>query len=475
MEIIGREAEKQRLEDIYASKNSEFLVVYGRRRVGKTYLIKQHFENRFTFSVTGMYKQPKEVQLSMFGLALQDYFDIDTPTLASWLEAFVLLRKCLKDSQDARKLIFIDEISWFDTGGNEFVAALEWFWNSWAASESSVFLVVCGSATSWITNKLLANKGGLFNRVTCQMFLLPFTLHETELYLLSKGINWSRYDITECYMIMGGIPFYLKQLDAKLSYSANIDNMFFKKNGRLKDEFSHLYNTLFENADFYIRIVETLSNRPNGMTRDEICKEAKIADNGYLSNALKNLVNCNCVRCYNYFGKRKKGLVYQLADYFSMFYMRFIKEHYGRDEHYWSRTIDLPTRRSWGGFMFEQICKDHIEQVKRTIGVSAVVSEQSTWYHKPKEAGQPRGAQIDLLIDRRDRVINVCEIKFSQSEYVIDKDYEAALRRKMGAFRDVTKKRNALHLTMITTYGVKKNSYSGIVQSEVVMDDLYAG
>lgn len=473
MEIIGRKTEKQRLETLYNSDSSEFLVVYGRRRVGKTYLVRQQFEGRFAFVTTGMYKQPQAVQILQFAMALAEYFEIDLPSPGSWIEAFAELRKCLKACKSERKVVFIDEISWFDTAGSDFIAALEWFWNGWAAAQSDILLIACGSATSWITDHLLADKGGLFNRVTCQMYLQPFTLCETEQYLISQGIRWSRYDITECYMVTGGIPYYLKQIDPRQSYTANIDELFFKKNGRLKDEFEHLYNTLFENAAYYIKLVEILSTKTAGLTRDEISKLAKVGNNGLLSKALRDLTNCNIVRANNYFGKAKYGTVYQLADHFTMFYFHFIRHHYGRDEHFWTLTIDYPARRAWAGYMFEQVCKDHIAQIKQAIGISAVMSEQSTWYVKngPDTAG--RGAQIDMLIARRDRVINICEMKFSQNMYVIDKDYEMQLRNKLSAFREATHTRDALQITMITTFGVKENSHSSIVQSQVTMDDLF--
>lgn len=471
MEIIGRKAEKERLERLYESGAAEMLVVYGRRRVGKTYLVRQHFENRFAFVATGMYKQPQEVQLLQFGMAINEYFDTDAPVFKNWLEAFAYLKKCLKESDKSRKLVFIDEISWFDTDGSDFLTALEWFWNGWGSMESSMFLIACGSATSWITEKLLSDKGGLFNRATSQMYLVPFTLHETEAYLKMRGFDWSRYDIAECYMVMGGIPYYLKQLDVKESYTANIDSLFFKTNGRLKDEFEHLYRMLFTNSGYYIKIVEALSEKTMGLTREEICDVAGVAKNGTLTKALSDLVSCNIIRGYNYYGKEKKGIVYQLCDYFTMFYFRYIKHHYGRDEHYWTLTIDDPSRRTWAGLMYEQVVKDHIQLVKRAIGVCGVKSEQSMWYEKGN--GLKRGAQIDLLIDRRDRVINVCEAKFSLSEFAIDKDYEEVLRKKISVFREATKTHSALHLTMITTYGVKQNSHSGIVQSQVTMEDLF--
>lgn len=506
MEIIGRKEEQRRLDDLYNSGSSEFLVVYGRRRVGKTYLIRQYYEKKFTFIATGMYKQKQEVQLMQFALALNEYFDIEAPTFKNWLEAFALLKKCLKDSGADRKLVFIDEVAWFDTEGSDFLAALEWFWNGWAASDNSMYLITCGSATSWITDNLLAAQGGLFNRATSQMYLIPFTLHETEEYLKMRGFNWSRYDIAECYMVMGGIPYYLKQLALNESYTANIDSLFFKKNGRLKDEFEHLYRTLFKNSRLYIKIVEALSEKTMGLTRDEISDVAKVAKNGMLSKALQDLVSSNFIRGYNYYGKAKNGVVYELCDYFTMFYFHYIKEHYGRDEHFWTLTIDDPSRRTWAGLMYEQVAKDHIQQVKQAIGIYAVKTEQSMWYSKVVEAARKqestmngetpiaedgvsvakerkgkkkssevpkRGAQIDLLIDRRDRVINICEAKFSLLKYTISEEYEEKLRKKMSVFRELTETNSALHLTMITTYGVKPNIHSGIVQSQVTMDDLF--
>ena len=473
MEIIGRRMEKQRLESLYNSRRAEFLVVYGRRRVGKTYLVRQHFENRFAFVTTGLYKKSQDMQLTQFAMALNESFGIDMPAFSTWLEAFAMLKKCLQGSKQYRKVVFIDEISWFDTTGSDFIGALEWFWNGWAASQSDIFLIACGSATSWITDKLLSDKGGLFNRATCQMFLLPFTLNETEQYLVSRGFEWNRYDITECYMVMGGIPYYLNQLDPLLTYTANVDELFFKKNGRLKDEFDHLYKMLFENSPYYIKLVEALSEKTMGLTRDEISKTAKVGNNGQLTKALRDLVNCNIIRGYNYFGKARNGIVYQLSDYFTMFYFRFIRQYYGRDEHFWTFTIDQPARRAWAGCTFEQVCKDHIDQIKHAIGIWGVMSEQSTWYSKPQKDSSARGAQIDMLIARRDHVINICEMKFSQSEYTIDKDYELQLRNKVGTFRDATGTHDALHVTMITTYGVKPNSHSGIVQSQVTLDDLF--
>lgn len=273
---------------------------------------------------------------------------------------------------------------------------------------------------------------------------------------------------------MGGIPFYLKQLSPRWTYIQNIDNLFFKEKGLLWDEFTHLYDTLFKQSENHIAVVEALSKKRMGLTRSEIIKATKLHDNGNLTTILDNLTNNEFIRPYNYFGKKKQDTVYQLTDFYSMFYFSYIKDNYKRDPHYWTNRMDDPSRRSWAGYTFEQLCLYHLDQIKRAIGISAVQCEVSAWFHKTAEGEErKRGAQIDLLIDRRDRVINVCEMKFSIKEFTIDKDYEAALRNKIETFREESKTKKALQLTMITTYGVKRNMYSNRVQSEVLLDDLF--
>lgn len=471
-DIIGRGREIELLDQCYASKEPELVVVYGRRRVGKTYLIRKYFNDKFDFALTGVYEKPKSVQLSNFAMALEEHSRKQQPVPQNWMSAFSQLKDYLKTkAKQKRIVVFIDEMPWLDTQKSDFLTAFEWFWNGWGSTQNNLMMIVCGSATTWITDKLLSNKGGLFNRATRRMYLLPFSLNETELYLKSKNINWSRYDITECYMAMGGIPFYLKQLSPDLTYTRNIDNVFFRKNALLADEFTHLYSTLFKNSSNYISIVEALSSKMSGLTRNEIIAETKLPDNGGLTKMLDDLINSNLVTAYNYYGSTKHNILYQLSDAYTLFYFRFIKQHYGKDEHFWSNTLDNPQRTAWAGLAFEQVCKTHIQQIRRQIGISAVLCECSSWFSRKTEG---RNAQIDLLIDRRDRVINVCEIKFSMAPFTISKDYDMALRNKIETFRQESKTRKALHLTMITTYGVKQNMYSGIVQSQVTMDDLFA-
>ena len=468
--FIGREYEIKQLEKYRNSKESEFVIVYGRRRVGKTFLIKEFFDDTYDFKVTGLYKKPKKVQLKNFYLALLEYGSDIKRIPSDWLEAFDALKKLLKRIKEERKkIVFIDELPWFDTRQSDFLSAFEGFWNGWGAQQNDIMLVVCGSATTWITNKILSDKGGLFNRAARRLYLMPFTLKETEQYLNSRGIYWSRYDIVECYMTMGGIPYYLKLLDNELSYLTNIDNIFFKQKGPLWDEFAHLYGTLFGESKSYLKVIEALSTKKSGLTRMEIMKATGMEDNGLLTDVLKNLKDSNFIRAYNTFGYEEKNVVYQLADYFTLFHLRFLRGKQNPDEHFWTHFLDNPSKSGWAGQTFEQVCKDHIAQIKKAAGMNAILTDISSWRGET-ETGK---AQIDLVIDRRDRTINICEIKYSSGEYAITAEYEETLRKKMQVFREATKTKKALHLMMITTYGVRQNSHSGIMQSQLTMDDLF--
>ena len=472
--IIGRTREYTRLDKCMREDTAQLVLVYGRRRVGKTFLINQYFGNTFAFKLTGAYNKPKTDQLEAFINELNRKTHKKMPAPKNGMEAFELLRKYIESLDPEKKcVVFFDEMPWLDTHRSGFLSAFEYFWNDFGSSVDNLVFIVCGSATSWLVDNIEHNKGGLFNRQTCKLFLEPFSLCETEEYLINKGIHWSRYDITECYMIMGGIPYYLSLIDKELSYLQNIDYLFFRKKAELWDEFDHLYNTLFSQGENYISVAYELSKTKNGLTREDISKKTGIALNGVLSKIIKNLVDSGFVRENQFFGKKKKDTLYQLADYYSSFYFNYIRDNKGRDEHYWSNTLDAPARKTWAGNMFEQVCKDHIGQIKQKIGILGILSNESMWFVKPDKKLGTAGTQIDLIIDRRDRVINLCEMKFSLSEFTIDKDYDEKLRKRIETFRKKTGTRKAIQIIFVVTYGVEANPYSGIVQKQVVLDDLF--
>ena len=470
--LIGRKNECERLQKCLDTNSAQLIMIYGRRRVGKTFLINQFFNGRFDFKVTGLYNEPKETQIKAFMAELNAQTQKNEAMPSDWLDAFMLLKEYIKNLPKTEKhIVFFDEFPWFDTARSGFLPAFEWFWNDWGSTQDNLILIICGSATAWMVENIDNNKGGLFNRQTARLYLEPFTLKETEEYLKSRNIEWARYDIAECYMIMGGIPFYLSQLDSDLDYTQNIDNLFFRKRAVLWDEFSHLYNTLFSNSEQYIKVVEALSTKRIGLTKAEIHEKTKLPSNGAFSKVLENLVSSGFVRVYPYFGDKKTKTLFQLSDYFTMFYYKFIKNQAGKDESFWTNGLGNPSRNAWAGFTFEQLCKDHIKQIKKKLGVSGVLTQEASWFLTGND--EQKGTQIDMLIDRNDRIINICEMKFSVNEFEIDKEYQENLINKIESFRKTTGTKKTLQLTFISTFGVKKNMYSSKIQRQIILDDLF--
>ncbi len=470
--IIGREEEIKKLDRVMSESEAQLVIVSGRRRVGKTFLINEYFHNSFAFKFTGSESQKNPEQLRNFSMELNMTSPKKYDVPKDWTEAFFDLREYL-DEQDAeeKQVVFFDEMPWMDKKQSGFLPAFEWFWNSWGASKKNLVFIVCGSVTSWIVENFDENKGGLFNRQTARLFIEPFDLRHTEMYLDSRGISWSRYDIVQVYMIMGGIPFYLRLLDPELTLNENIDNMFFRKRAELFNEFNHLYNTLFSNSESYIKIVSALSEKRSGLIRDEIVSKTGLPANGALSKMLSDLEKSGFIRINREYGNKKKNARYQLSDYYSLFYFKFIRDNYGKDEHFFSNMNDNSARRAWAGLTFEQVCKDHMRQIKNSLGIAGVLSTESTFYKKGND--ENKGAQVDLVIERGDNVVNLCEIKFSTHEYEIDKEYDMSLKRKVDVFRESTRCNKTIIVTMITTYGIKKNKYSNYVGREILMDELF--
>lgn len=470
--IIGRKEEIITLNRLKNSKKSEFLAIYGRRRVGKTFLIRNIFDGLFNFQLTGVAKASTAQQLARFHTALvqQNPKDENKPLPKDWFEAFHWLSLYLASAESEKKIIFLDELPWLDTPQSNFVSALEHFWNSWASARTDIVLIVCGSAASWMINQLINNHGGLHNRVTQRIQLEPFTLSECEAFFQNRGGVLDRYQLNQLYMVMGGIPFYLEHVDMGLSAAQNIDKMCFSLNGVLRTEFDNLYASLFKKADKYIAVIEELAKKGKGMSRIELIAKAKLPNGGGTTKILQELEESNFIRKYKSFDKKERNNIYQLMDFYSLFYLKFIKESSLLDTDIWINSLDSPEFRAWSGYAFEQVCLAHIRNIKKALGISGVQTNTSAWLGK---SGQQQ-AQIDLVIDRRDHVINLCEMKFSLNTFTIDKKYCDELRQKIGVFREQTGTKKALFLTMITSFGLTQNAYAAsIVQNAFTMDVLF--
>jgi AAA+ ATPase superfamily predicted ATPase len=469
MKIIGRTDEQYAIKQYIESDKPEFVAVYGRRRVGKTFLIREFFDNSFSFYISGMANATQKEQLENFNATLVAYGKTPYPRAANWMESFRQLIHLIEHNRKrGKKTIFIDELPWFDTPRSGFITGLEYFWNTWASARPDVLLIVCGSATSWMINKLLKNRGGLHNRVTRRMHLKPFTLAECEKFFEHKKIVLDRKSIVGSYMIFGGIPFYINLFEKALSLSQNVDKLCFAKNGALRDEFSLLYSSLFKKSESYELVITALAKRKIGLTRDEIIRETKL-QGGRLTTILEELEQCSFICSYNAYEKKRKERLHQLVDFYSLFYLNFIKNAKQNNNHFWTNLVSNAKYHTWSGYAFEQVCMQHTDRIRQKLGISGVVTYSAAWRSKTSEPA----AQIDLLIDRNDGIINLCEMKYADGEYIIDKKTDENLRNKKSAFIREAKVRKAVYITMVTTYGVRRNEHWGNIQSEVTMEDLF--
>ena len=470
--MVGRKVEKEELLSALEAEDSQFIAVYGRRRVGKTYLIRETFNYKFAFQHTGLAKGSLLEQLAEFQESLRQAGMKRPSRPKSWMDAFHMLSDLIAGiDNDGKKVIFIDELPWMDTMRSNLLSALEHFWNGWASARKDIVLIVCGSATAWVQKKILNNYGGLHNRVNIKIRVMPFTLGECEQYMQSRDIEISRKQMTIGYMAMGGIPYYWSLMNKKWSLDQNIDNLFFSNDGQLHKEFDALYASLFKSPEPYMKVVMALASVRQGMHRDEIIKATKLSDNKIFCDVLRDLEECGFIRKYMAVGKKVRDAFYQLIDNYTLFYLNFIKENKENDEHFWTNSVDTPLRYAWSGLAFERLCLWHIPQIKSALGIRGVISSVYSWRTEANE--EHPGAQVDLLIDRRDDIINLCEMKYADDEYAFNNEEEKKMRNRKTAFKLETKTRKSVHTTLVTTYGLRKNSHSDFVQSVVTMDDLF--
>ena len=470
--LIGREKEKQVLQNALNEEYSQFVAVYGRRRVGKTFLIREAFENRFDFQFTGAANLTARKQLVRFRRALKEHGQKDTPELTNWGDAFCELKRFIMNLPEGKKVIFLDELPWMDAPRSGFLSELESFWNGWASARKDIVFVVCGSSTSWMVKKIIKNKGGLHNRLNHRISLNPFPLGLCEKLAQSRGLVLNRKQILEAYMILGGVPYYWSLLQKGTSITAEIDRLIFSPDGELHDEFEMLYASLFKKPEPYVRVIELLAKKKMGMTRIELLAAGRFEDNGAFSDILKDLEWCGFIRSYTMMGYRTKSDIFQLIDHYTLFYYEYI-DGVRQGSNYWRSMLGTPKYNTWCGLAFERTCLWHVDQIKKKLGISGILTNEYAWRCLPNEDIDRPGVQIDLLIDRSDGVIDICEMKYSKNPYTITSNYAEEIARKRNVFQTVTGTKKAIHSIMVTTDGLTRNEYWGDVQSEIQLDDLY--
>ncbi len=475
--MIGRKREVKELNRLYDKNKAELVAIYGRRRVGKTYLVDETFSDRITFRHAALSPVDKETkgllqaQLEHFYNSLDLYGMEKTEKPKNWLEAFLLLEKFLQQKDDgSRQVVFLDELPWLDTPRSGFMRAFEGFWNNWGCHRKNLMVIVCGSANSWILDNLINNHGGLYGRVTREIKLSPFDLNECEEYYRENNIVFSRYDMVQSYMIFGGIPYYLEYMDGEKSFAQNVDEMFFARKPRLQNEFDRLFDAAFVNPEAVKLIVRMLYNRNSGYTRREIIEKLNIPDGGGLSRNLNALIASDFIMKYVPFGLSKREEHYKLVDPFCIFYLHFINSQHKVNYKFWQQNTTEQSVVTWRGYAFENVCFNHIEQIKTALGIAGVITTTSAW---SKRDDDEEGMQIDMLLCRNDNVINMCEIKFYSGEFTVNKNYYNVLLRRQEILAKEVSRKMVVHNTLITTNGLKQNEYSGIFTNTITMDDLF--
>lgn len=471
VKIIGRKKELALLDRYYHSGKAEFVALYGRRRVGKTFLIRQRFNGQFDFDMTGVLEGSKAEQMTAFHAAMK-LSGYKGRKNTNWMDAFVALRQLLaeKITPGRRCLIFIDELPCLDTPKAGFVNALGHFWNSWANWQSEIMLIICGSATSWMVRNVIDNHGGLHDRITHEMPLHPFTLAEAEEYFHTNGFPWQRLSIMQAYMAVGGVPYYMSLFEKNESPAIGIDRLFFGENAELAKEYRRLFASLFRNSTPYVEIINILAKHPQGMTRAQMAKELKQSNNGRLGDMLNDLVYCDFISKNNVREKKvnTNSAIYQLTDFYTIFYNTFVTKGH-TNQHYWSQHVGTPEVNTWYGLAYERICKAHIPQIKRALGIASVATEYYSWRsRKSKDA-----AQIDIIIDRADNMINLCEVKYSEALYTLDKDEYLRIMHRRDTFRAETETHKSIIPTMITTFGMTQGAYSDQMTVKLDMNDMF--
>ncbi len=470
--LVGRQEEVDILQNLLHTKEAELVAIYGRRRVGKSFLIKRAYEAETIFSFTGTNEISKTANLKNFIDLINQLMKPAIPYAQpkDWREAFIILRTYIElQTSKTKKVIVLDEIPWLASRNSGFLQAFDYFWNSWAVNQNIV-VVICGSAASWIIENVINDTGGLHNRVTKKINLQPFTLAETEQYFQSKNINFTKYEITQLYMALGGIPFYLREVKASKSIPKEIDRICFGANAPLYGEFDNLYKALFSKYENHQAIIKALAQKRKGLTRVELLKLSKLKSGGSFTTALRELESSSFITFYQPFGKQERDSLYRLTDEYTFFYLQYIKKN-ENTAGYWLSQVGTPAYKAWGGFTFETLCLKHVENIKKAMGISGVFSQQSSYFF----AGNPDipSFQIDLLIDRNDGVINLCEMKYYASDYLLTKKDAELLRNKAGYFQMLTNTKKRVIVTLITTYKLMPSINNGVLAESMCLEDIF--
>ena len=473
MKIISRKEEKKELEYSERSKKSELICVYGRRRVGKTFLVEQTFRE-FAFRAVGLENGTAKQQLKSFGQRLIEYGDEINSAPKDWFEAFsrldkILSKNSVRRSQNGKRIVFLDEFPWFATKRSDFLVAFEDFWNRRGTLDGDFLFIICGSATSWIIKNVLKNTGNMYQRVTKKICIEPFTLAETEIFFKDREFDWSREKITECQMIFGGLPFFFDLMNTSHSLSQNINRLLFDKYALYKDETKRLLEATLSESPIYGEILAKLAFAKYGIKKSKLQEEIG-ASNGTYGRAIQDLVDCGYIIEYRKKYEAYNPLYVQLMDPFLMFHYHYLSKD-NKTDSYEDVVGDMGRYDNWRGQAFEILCFNNICSIKSALGIRGVKTECYPWYNSEDE--KKERAQIDMVIERADSITNLCEIKYTNRPFEIDVSYEQQLLRKRDIFKEKTGTSQALKIILVSASGLSGSNYPSYISDVITLDDLF--
>lgn len=480
--IFGRNQEISILESIWSSKEAELVALYGRRRVGKTYLVRECFSHKeFYCEIVGKKGGSLQVQLENFSEAFSKTFcnNIPIEKPKNWKKAFDLLTGEIEKLPKSKKIVlFIDELPWLATPKSGLLQNIDYFWNSKWSRFGNLKIILCGSAAAWMLDNLINAKGGLYNRITRSILLEPFNLFETKVFLKNQGVILNDKQVLDIYMAIGGVAHYLKQIEKGKSAVQNINDICFNKKGLLFNEFPKIFKSLFDSSEIHLAMVKAIASHQYGIDRKELLSRVGLESGGTFNKRIEELEAAGFIQSFYPYGKKTKDQYYRIIDEYTLFYLTWIdkrKNSIGIKDNYWTNRTKTGVWLNWAGYAFEQICYKHVEQIKKALALDKVPCEVGNWRYIPGKGSKEKGAQIDLLFDRDDGVITICEIKYSENEFTIDKSYADSLVNKINVFEKHFSSKKQIFLSMITTIGVKKNMWQqGLIHNQVLLKHLIA-
>ena len=305
--------------------------------------------------------------------------------------------------------------------------------------------------------------------ITCQIFLRPFSLKETELFMNDRDFGWSRKQIAEAQMVFGGLPFFFDLLNPDESLTWNINMLCFNQHALLRNESKKLLEATLKKSPVYNRIMERLSHNYYGMPKAQ-CQEELGIPQGTFTRAVDDLVKCGYVHESKDNYIKGHPLRLQLVDPFLLFHYNFLSKNAPvQVKSFEVYKADTGKYINWRGHAFEVLCLYHIEQIKKALGISGVNTNEYSWISSKKEGG----AQIDLVIERDDGIANLCEEKFTDTAFSISSEYEEDLLNKIELYKQETKTKHATKLVLISVEGIKGSAHTEHITRVLTLDDLF--